>query len=66
MNKPKMPTPAEFRAAAAALVVRGWQEIATVMADDAKKDGVTNFGRLFRRGADRFYLNYKTIGALPA
>jgi hypothetical protein len=61
----KMPTPAEFNAAAKNLSDRGWTLVGTVMVDDAKKPGVINFGRMYTRSGDKFYLNFKTIGNLP-
>lgn len=61
----KMPTPAEFAAAEKRLTDAGFTYLYTMMADDAKKDGVTNFGKYFVREnavtTDRFWLNYKTI-----
>jgi hypothetical protein len=65
MNAIKMPTPREFDVAAAKLVLAGWELVSTIMADDAKKPGVTNFGRLYVKGGERFYLNFKTISNLP-
>lgn len=66
MDATKTPTQREFNEVAAKLVAAGWELVGTVMVDDAKKPGVTNFGRLFTKNGERFYLNYKTITSLPA
>ena len=62
----RMPTAAEFLAAERKLIDAGFHLITTVIANDARKDGVINFGKLFGRDAGRFWLNYKTIASLPA
>ncbi len=64
--KAVMPTPAEFNAAEVKLVAMGWAFRLSMMADDAKKPGVTNFGKLYGKGAGQFWLNFKTIGEVEA
>ncbi len=66
MNKGKIPTVKEFADAAKRLTDAGWELVGTVMVDDAHKPEVVNFGRLYTRNGERFYLNLKTIGQLPA
>jgi hypothetical protein len=65
-----MPTIAQFNAAAMKLVAAGYHFYFSLMSDDARKPGVTNFGRFFVRvdGAtlDTFWLNYKTINEVDA
>jgi hypothetical protein len=65
MTRTKMPTREEFDAADRRLKAAGWEHVATLMADDAKKPGVTDFGRKYSKGAGMFWLNYKTIRDLP-
>lgn len=63
-----MPSRKAFADAQRTLESRGFEHVMSIMADDARKDGVTNFGQLFvRRGKVKveFYLNFKTIGNLP-
>lgn len=62
-----MPTRREFAGAGATLKARGFECIASMMVDDAKKEGVEDFGGLYIRSSDkaRFWLNFKTIGKLP-
>lgn len=63
-NKVKVPSPAQFKWAEARLIEAGFTFLFTVMADDAKKEGVENFGKLYVRHnavtTDKFWLNYKT------
>lgn len=68
MNATKtMPSRKEFWTAEAILKARGFEHTVSVMADDAKKEGVTNFGMVFLHADGReFYLNYKTIDSLPS
>lgn len=60
--KTQMPSPKEFSAAEKKLIGAGFDHIGTVMADNAKQEGVTDFGKLFVRSGKKFYLNFKTIG----
>jgi len=61
----QMPGRKAFAGASKALKAVGWAHIATIAADDAKQDGVTNFGMMFTRPGETFYLNYKTITSIP-
>ncbi len=60
-----MPTMKQFNDAANKLTVMGWEFVMSMMVDDAKKEGVTEFGRLFTKNGQRFWLNFKTIWNLP-
>ena len=66
--KVEMPTRAEFEAAGKALIASGRAVRCSVLADDAKKDGVENFGTYYSHddGSGGFWLNYKTIGRVPS
>lgn len=60
-----MPSRAEFTKAEEQLKAAGWIHGATMMVDDAHKEGVTNFGKCFHRNGETFWLNFKTLGNLP-
>lgn len=64
----KMPTRSEFAEAERLLIDAGFTFVMTLMVDDAKKEGVMEFGKFFVRHnpvtTDKFWLNYKTIGTL--
>lgn len=60
-----VPSRKEFFAAQNILAARGWEHTMSIMQDDAKKEGVTNFGCVYVKNGQEFYLNFKTIGNLP-
>lgn len=62
----RTPTRAEFDAAAVLLKAAGWLECGASMVDNAREAGVTDFGRLFIRAGERYWLNLKTIDGAPA
>jgi len=65
-RKQRRPTQQEFDRAEKKLLAAGFEYHFSLMADDANKEGVTNFGKFYVRNnqtaeADSFWLNYKTI-----
>ena len=48
------------------LTDRGWTKVGAMLVDDARKEGVADFGVLFMRDGEKFWLNYKTINNLPS
>lgn len=70
MKLKDIPTVSEFAAVAKRLFAAGWEHTGSMMVDDARKEGVENFGQSYARGTgatrERFWLNYKTIVRSPA
>ncbi len=62
-----MPTRQQFAEATKTLKDRGFEQLGTMMVDNAKSEGFTEFGMHFLRVSDhaKFWLNFKTIGNLP-
>jgi hypothetical protein len=61
-----MPTRNQMNDAYQTLKARGFEHIGSLMVDDARKDGVVDFGMQFKAVDGRmFWLNFKTIGNLP-
>jgi hypothetical protein len=68
MKRSTMPTHQDFNVAGKAIEAKGYTLLCSVMADDAKKEGVENFGRCYMRDSDgaKFWLNFKTIDRVSA
>jgi hypothetical protein len=61
-----MPSRQQFAEASRTLESRGFQPVGSMMVDDAYKTEVINFGlKYLRADGKQFWLNYKTINALP-
>jgi hypothetical protein len=47
------------------LKAAGWTHILSVMADNAKQPGVEDFGSLYKKDGQEYWLNIKTLDRLP-
>jgi len=62
--KTNMPTRQQMFAAQKTMTDRGWNHVLSVLDSDSD-EGRTDFGLLYARGDERFWMNHKTIGNLP-